>query len=406
MEPPVRPTGPHGENLKEALPDIARNGSKNQFMKNRIERQSKLMSLNGYGTVWISVSFFWKNRYLLFLLLRNSFLARETIMVASKGERVLVTGGAGFIGSHLVELLVQKGYQVRVLDNFSTGKRENLEHLAKGSIRPGKDFEVIEGDIRDLATVERAVNGAEEVFHQAALGSVPRSIEDPITTQTVNSQGTLHVLIASRDRNVRRVVYASSSAVYGDSSVLPRREGTEGRSLSPYALTKRENEEYGRLFKDLFGLETIGLRYFNVYGPRQDPRGPYAAVIPRFVYALLSGIRPIIYGFGHQSRDFTYVGDVVEANLLAMRAPAEACGSAYNVGRGDQTSVLELLAIVQDLLKTRIEPRFEASRSGDVMHSAADTSTAKRILGFAASHDLRRGLEESLDYYRSTLHNA
>ncbi|MBM3301487.1 MAG: NAD-dependent epimerase/dehydratase family protein, partial [Deltaproteobacteria bacterium] len=291
-------------------------------------------------------------------------------MLESCGKPVLVTGGAGFIGSHLVEGLVLKGYRVRVLDNFSTGKRENLAFLGNGSISAGRDFEVIEGDIRDPATVDRAATGVEEIFHQAALGSVPRSVEDPATTHSVNGNGTLNVFVAARNRDVRRVVYASSSAVYGDSMVLPRREGSEGRPLSPYALTKMENEEYGRLFRDLYGFETIGLRYFNVYGPRQDPNGPYAAVIPRFVSALLAGIRPTIYGSGHQSRDFTFVADVIEANLLAMTAPSEACGASYNVGRGEQTSVLELLAILQDLLETQVKACFEASRPGDVMHSS------------------------------------
>ena len=319
------------------------------------------------------------------------------------GKLMLVTGGAGFIGSHIVEGLVMRGYQVRVLDNFSTGKMENLERLGERTLMPGKDFEVIYGDIRDVRAVEKASEGVYGIFHQAALGSVPRSIEDPITTQNVNADGTLNVFTAARNRGVARVVYASSSSVYGDSETLPKREGTEGRPLSPYALTKRVNEEFGRLFKQLYGLETVGLRYFNVYGPRQDPEGPYAAVIPRFIAALLADTQPVVYGTGRQSRDFTYVGDVVEANMMAMEGPSSACGMAFNVGRGDRTTLLDLLHVIQELLKREIEPRYEPARPGDVMHSSADTSSARKMLKFSATHDLRSGLGSSLEWYRENL---
>ncbi|MFH1113399.1 MAG: SDR family oxidoreductase [Pseudomonadota bacterium] len=324
--------------------------------------------------------------------------------MAKKAARLmLVTGGAGFIGSHIVEALVSRGDRVRVLDNFSTGKMGNLDGLGNGSLVPGSDFEVLYGDIRNYKDVEKAVSGVEGIFHEAALGSVPRSIEDPITTQNVNADGTLNVFTAARNGGVRRVVYASSSAVYGDSETLPKREGGEGKPLSPYALTKKVNEEFGRLFWELYRIENIGLRYFNVYGPRQDPEGPYAAVIPRFVSALLAGHRPVIYGTGRQSRDFTFVGDVVNANLLAMDASSDACGSAYNVGRGDRTTLLDLLGAIHELLGGSIDPSFEEARPGDVKHSSADTSNARKALKFTAGSDLRTGLGLSLEWYRANL---
>lgn len=319
------------------------------------------------------------------------------------GKRMLVTGGAGFIGSHLVEHLVEQGYEVRVLDNFSTGKPENLDNLGDGNLKAGRDFEVINGDVRDMATVGRAMSGVAGVFHEAALGSVPRSVEDPVTTQKVNADGTLNVFVAARKQGVARVVYASSSSVYGDSETLPKVEGCEGFPLSPYALTKKVNEDFGRLFKELYGFETVGLRYFNVYGPRQDPDSQYAAVIPRFVTALLSGIPPTVYGTGRQSRDFTFVKDVVEANLLAMEAGPDALGRAFNVGRGERYSLLELLEVLRSLLGTQIEPVHEAPRAGDVMHSSADASLAQDVLGFASRFDLRQGLELSIKWYRENL---
>lgn len=318
-------------------------------------------------------------------------------------KKVLVTGGAGFIGSHLVEGLLEKQLAVRVLDNFSTGKANNLEELGGGKFIPGEDFEIIRGDIRDLPTVDRACEGVDAILHQAALGSVPRSVEDPATTQSVNANGTLNVFLAAKQNGVARVVYASSSSVYGDSPRLPKKEGREGSPLSPYALTKKINEDYGRLFKNLYGVETIGLRYFNVYGSRQDPESEYAAVIPRFVTAILRGQSPVIYGTGKQSRDFTYVKDVVEANFRAMEAPVDVCGSAYNVGRGDRTTLLMLLETLRDLLGSAIEPERAPRRPGDVMHSLADTSLAVQKLGFSARCDLRTGLEQSIDWYRTNL---
>jgi nucleoside-diphosphate-sugar epimerase len=325
-------------------------------------------------------------------------------MADRKGQRnVLVTGGAGFIGSHLVESLLDRGEAVRVLDNFSTGKRANLEDLGNGRWTPGSEFEVIEGDIRNLSVVAHAAAGMDAILHNAAVGSVPRSVADPMTTQQVNADGTLNVFLAARDRGVKRVVFASSSAVYGDSDKLPRREGEEGLPLSPYALSKEINEKHGHLFAGLYGLETVGLRYFNVYGPRQDSESEYAAVIPRFVSALLSGKPPVIYGTGEQTRDFTYVKDVVAANLLAVEASSASCGSSYNVGSGGRWDLRHLLGILQDLLDIHIEPRWEPPRVGDVMHSAADPSLAGEMLGFGARYTLQMGLEESIEWYRRNL---
>lgn len=325
-------------------------------------------------------------------------------MTARDGQRhVLVTGGAGFIGSHLVEALLDRGDVVRVLDNLSTGKRANLEGLGNGRWNPGTDFDLIEGDIRDLPLVAKAAGGMDIILHNAALGSVPRSVEDPMTTHQVNADGTLNVFLAARDQGITRVVFASSSAVYGDSDKLPRREGEEGLLLSPYALTKEINEKHGRLFAQLYGLESIGLRYFNVYGPRQDSESEYAAVIPRFLYALLAGKPPIIYGTGEQSRDFTYVKDVVQANLLALEAPSASCGASYNVGSGGRWDLWRLLSILQDLLDSHIEPRREPPRPGDVLHSTADPSLAQDMLGFSAQYTLEAGLEQSIEWYRSNL---
>jgi nucleoside-diphosphate-sugar epimerase len=316
---------------------------------------------------------------------------------------VLVTGGAGFIGSHLVEELLGLGFRVRVLDNFSTGKRANLEAVLEALPDACARLEVREGDICNYEAVLRAMDGVYYVFHEAALGSVPRSVADPVTAQRVNADGTLNVFLAARDCGVHRVVYASSSAVYGDSPKLPRKEGEEGRPLSPYALTKRVNEEYARLFFELYGLDAIGLRYFNVYGPRQDFNSDYAAVIPRFVTALLTENEPVIYGTGEQSRDFTYVKDVVEANLKAMEAPDAAAGFVCNVGFGRRASLLELLEALYELLGLRVIPRHEPARAGDVLHAFADCSLAQAVLGFKGRYDLRTGLKEGIDWYRNHL---
>ena len=295
---------------------------------------------------------------------------------------MLVTGGAGFIGSHLVDALVARGARVRVLDDLSTGRRENLS-----------DVELIEGDIRDAEACRAACAGAEYVFHQAALGSVPRSMIDPGASIAVNVTGTANVFAAARE--ARRVVYASSSSVYGDGEGVVKREGEEGRPLSPYAASKAMGEELAEVFSRCYGQELIGLRYFNVYGPRQSPDGPYAAVVPRFFQACASGEAPVIHGDGEQSRDFTWVGDAVMANLLAAGAPAEACGRAYNVARGERTSVRELAEQVRRLVGNGLPPRHEPPRSGDVRHSQADISAAEARLGFRAGVGLREGLERT-----------
>ncbi len=304
----------------------------------------------------------------------------------------LVTGGAGFIGSHLVDALLERGARVKVLDNLSTGRRSNLEHCL------GK-IEFLEGDLRDRDTCRQACHGVEVVFHEAALGSVPRSMADPATTIEVNVTGTANVFAAARDAGVRRVVYASSSSVYGDSDRLPKREGELGRPLSPYALSKAMDEALARVFSDCFAMEMIGLRYFNVYGPRQDPDGPYAAVVPRFFASCLAGKAPAVHGDGEQSRDFTYVDDAVLANLLAASAPSAACGAAYNVAGGRQTTVNRLAGIVREVSGRGLAPRYEPARPGDVRHSKADLTLAREKIGYAPRVEMDDGLARSLRFY-------
>ncbi|MEO8429905.1 MAG: SDR family oxidoreductase [Acidobacteriota bacterium] len=312
-----------------------------------------------------------------------------------KNTAVLVTGAAGFIGSHLVDALLERGARVRVLDNYATGSRENLAHCLDR-------IEMIEGDIRDLAVCESACAGVDVIFHEAALGSVPRSLAEPATTMDVNVRGTSNVFSAARSARVRRIVYASSSSVYGDSDRLPKREGEEGRPLSPYALSKKMNEELADIFTRCFDMEFVGLRYFNVYGPRQSPDGAYAAVIPRFFAACLSGRSPLIYGDGQQTRDFTFVADAVHANLLAAGAPRSACGTAYNVAGGTRTSVLELARLVSEATGATVPLQLEPPRAGDVMHSLAELSRSRSSLGFEAGWTLARGLGESMRHYAAT----
>ena len=308
------------------------------------------------------------------------------------GVRVLVTGGAGFIGSHLVDALVGIGASVRVLDNLSGGRLENLDSSRS-------KIEFIEGDIRDARSCAAACQGASVVFHQAALGSVPRSIADPATSISVNVGGTATLFAAARDAGVRRVVYASSSSVYGDSAILPKKEGQEGRLLSPYALSKRVNEELAEVFGRCYGTEFIGLRYFNVYGPRQDPNGPYAAVIPRFFSANLKGEPAVIFGDGEQSRDFTFVADAVRANLLAAEAGPGACGAAYNVGGGARTTVNELARQVGRAVGGAPEAVHEPVRPGDVAHSLADLSRVGEAIGYAPTVSLAEGLRRAFSHY-------
>ena len=303
----------------------------------------------------------------------------------------LVTGGAGFIGSHIAERLVRDGHTVRVLDDFSSGKESNLDSFRK-------DLEIIKGDIRDADVVKRATRGVEIVFHEAALGSVPRSVVDPLTTHEVNMTGTLNVFLAARDAGVKRVVYASSSSVYGETPVLPKREDMIPQPLSPYALSKLVGEHYSSVFKQIYGFEIVSLRYFNIFGPRQDPESQYAAVLPRFVTALLGGKAPVVYGDGLQS-DFTYVENVVNANLLASEADGIA-GRAFNVACGGRYTLLDLLARLKSILGTGIEPIHEAARAGDVRDSQASIEAAERGFGYRVSVDFDEGVRRTVEWYR------
>lgn len=307
----------------------------------------------------------------------------------------LVTGGAGFIGSHLVYHLVEQGHEVRILDNLSTGKRSNLPEKTDR-------LSFVEGDIRDSATLNQIMTGVDYVLHQAALPSVPRSIKDPLSTNDVNINGTLRVFLAAKETGVKRVVYAASSSVYGDTPVLPKVESMAPMPKSPYAVTKLAGELYGQVFYDVYGLETIGLRYFNVFGPRQDPSSQYSAVIPKFITALMRGEAPVIYGDGEQSRDFTYVANVVAANLLACTAP-NAAGKVFNIACGARTTLNELVNLLNALLGTSILPVHSKPRSGDVKHSLADISAAKEILGYMPQIDIREGLKRTVEWYKSVL---
>jgi UDP-N-acetylglucosamine 4-epimerase len=300
-------------------------------------------------------------------------------------SRYLVTGGGGFIGSNLVEALLVRGDTVRVLDDFSTGHRENLAPWS-GQI------EVLEGSITDLGLCRRAVSSMDFVLHQAALPSVPRSISDPVATNAVNVAGTLNLLVASRDENVKRFVFASSSSVYGDTPALPKKEDMPTRPLSPYAVSKLTGEYYCENFFRLFGLPTVVLRYFNVFGPRQDPASQYAAVIPRFIAALLGGNAPTIYGSGEQTRDFTYVENAVAANILACEAPKEAFGRVFNCACGLRISLLELVRELHQLTGMKIKPIHAPPRHGEVQHSLADISQAAQLLKYSPAVDMREGL--------------
>jgi UDP-glucose 4-epimerase len=306
---------------------------------------------------------------------------------------VLVTGGGGFIGSHLAAHLLDQGYRVRVLDNFATGRRENVRAL-------GGDVEVIEGDIQSYERVNRAIDGCEVVFHQAALPSVPRSVQDPLTSNATNVIGTLNVLLAARDHGVRRVVCASSSSVYGANVELPKREDGPTVPISPYATTKLAAEGYTRSMHGVYGLDTVSLRYFNVFGPRQDPTSQYAAVIPNFISALLAGRPPVIFGDGEQSRDFTYVSNVVDANVLAMDAP-EAAGRVYNVACGERVTLNRLVAELRDLLASDVEPVYAEPRAADVRHSLADLTRARTELGYEPSVLLREGLQRTIQHFQA-----
>jgi UDP-glucose 4-epimerase len=308
----------------------------------------------------------------------------------------LVTGGAGFIGSHVVERLAKDGARVRVLDNFSSGSEANLPFLDRF---PGR-IEVIRGDIRDLATVERVVDGVSVIYHQAAMRSVPRSVDDPLGANENNVTGTLHIFDAARRAGVQRVVYASSSSVYGDRPDLPKREDQPPAPISPYAVSKVAGEQYARVFTRIYGIETVGLRYFNVFGPRQDPASEYAAVLPRFILWGLSGEPLEVHGDGRQSRDFTYIDNVVEANILAGRAPG-AGGEAFNVGCGSRISLLDIIERLEALLGHRVERRHTPARAGDVPHTLADVSHAKRLLGYEPLVGFDEGFRRTVDYFKT-----
>lgn len=303
----------------------------------------------------------------------------------------LVTGGAGFIGSHLAEELVRRGFKVRVLDDFSTGKRENLAAFREA-------VDLIEGDVRDLRTCRTAVSGMDYVFHEAALASVPLSVKDPFLTDDINVGGTLNMLWAGKEVGVKKLVFASSTSVYGDNPDLPKREEMSGIPLSPYALSKWVGEKYCQAFSLIYGIPTVGLRYFNVFGPRQDPKSQYAAAVPIFISRMLRGERPVIFGDGEQTRDFVFVRDAVEANILAAETEGVS-GQVFNIASAESLSVNALVRMINDVLGTSIDPVYAPERPGDIRHSAADIRKAEAGLGYRPDHDFRRGLELTMTWF-------
>lgn len=311
--------------------------------------------------------------------------------------RCLVSGGAGFIGSHLVDALLERGHFVRVLDNFSTGKEENLE---KAIGLADNRLEVIKGDLRDLGDAVKASDSIDWVFHQGALPSVERSIADPIGCNLVNAQGTLNMLVAARDAGAKKFISASSSSVYGDSPELPKKEDSKPSPVSPYGVSKLAAEEYCKIFSSVYGLKTVILRYFNVFGQRQDPGSPYSAIIPRFVKTLSDGGAPVVYGDGEQTRDFSYVDNIIEANLLAASADVGQ-GEVFNIGCGARTSVNELLSILKEVTGKAFKTIKAAPRKGEVRHSYADISKARKLLGYEPKVSYKEGLLKVLDYYRA-----
>jgi len=304
----------------------------------------------------------------------------------------LVTGGAGFIGSHLVTQLIHRGHTVRVVDNLITGKRRNLDHVS------GVEF--VEGDLADIGVATRAVEGMDYVLHQAAIPSVPRSVKDPISSNRANIDASVNVLVAARDAGVKRLVYAGSSAAYGDTPTLPKREDMPTSPLSPYALQKLVSEQYGQLFTQLYGFETVTIRYFNVFGPRQDPGSPYSGVISLFASALLEGRQPVIYGDGEQTRDFTYVANVVDGVLRAVETP-KASGHVINVATGGRISLNALLRAMNKIVGTNLQPIYQEPRAGDVRDSQADITKAKTLLGYTPLVSLEEGLEKTLEWCRN-----
>jgi UDP-glucose 4-epimerase len=307
--------------------------------------------------------------------------------------RALVTGGGGFIGHHLVRRLLTDGYEVRVLDNFATGRRERLE---------GLDIALVEGDLRSYERAHTAVRRTDVVFHLGALPSVPRSVQDPLTTGAVNVEGTLNVLLASRDEGVKRVVFASSSSVYGANDALPKTEDDQPLPVSPYGVSKLGAEHYCRAFTAVYGLETVSLRLFNVFGPGQDPLSQYAAVVPRFIAALANETAPMIYGDGRQTRDFTYVSDVIDAFVLAAEIDPPS-GDVFNIAAGSETSLIDLIDVLRELFVSSLEPRFEPARAGEVRRSCGDARKAGDILGWAPRWSLEAALEECIPFYAAAV---
>jgi len=316
--------------------------------------------------------------------------------------RVLITGGAGFIGSNLVEHLLNKAEVevVRVLDNFATGSPKNIAAFETNS-----KFEFIRGDIRDYETCLHAMEGMNFISHQAALGSVPRSINDPLTANEVNIGGTLNIFTAAKERRIKRIVYAASSSTYGDHPALPKVEDRIGSPLSPYAVTKYVNELYAKVYADVYGMELVGLRYFNVFGPRQNPQGPYAAVIPLFIEAVLNNEPPIINGDGEHSRDFTFIANAVHANEQALFTQnPEAVNEVYNVAYGERTTLNEVFEMIKGVAGSDLAPKYGPERQGDVKHSLADISKAKRLLGYTPSVNVKQGLAKAFEWYRRNHH--
>ncbi|MBQ8980194.1 MAG: SDR family oxidoreductase [Eubacterium sp.] len=315
-----------------------------------------------------------------------------------KDSLFLVTGGAGFIGSNLCEAILNLGYKVRCLDDLSTGKQENVDLFINHP-----NYEFIKGDIKDLDTCMKACEGVDYVLNQAAWGSVPRSIEMPLFYCANNIQGTLNMLEAARQKGVKKFVYASSSSVYGDEPNLPKKEGREGNLLSPYAVSKRADEEWAKQYTMHYGLDTYGMRYFNVFGRRQDPNGAYAAVIPKFIKQLLDGETPTINGDGKQSRDFTYIENVIEANLKACLAPSDAAGQAFNIAYGGREYLIDIYYGLTEALGVDVEPNFGPDRAGDIKHSNADISKAKELLGYSPEWSFDRGIKAAIEWYKENL---
>ncbi len=309
-------------------------------------------------------------------------------------DKFLITGGAGFIGSNIADRLLEQGHSVRVIDNFLTGKRENLSKALNS-----QRFELIEGDIRNLDTVRRACEGIDFVLHEAAIPSVPRSIDDPIATNEVNINGTLNVLKASYENKVKRVVYAASSSAYGDTAVLPKKEDIIPSPLSPYAVSKLTGEYYCRVFTSVYGLETVSLRYFNIFGPRQDPNSTYAAVVPRFITAMLKGESPTVYGDGEQSRDFTYIENVIHANINACYAPPAAAGRVLNIACGTRFTLNTVLRKLEEIFDKKANPKYLPPKKGDVKHSQADITNAANYIQYKIEVDFETGLRRTVDYF-------